>query len=287
MLGSVDGGKVTLIAGVTADLTGKVKAGELVNHVAQQVGGKGGGRPDMAQAGGTQSGSAARGAAIGAGVGRAAAVNGRHGSRRMPAMPLRPDATLDEFVNRGAGRLPGLVGVRFMAVAENRIDAELEIRPELLAPNGYLHAATVIALADTACGYGCLAHLPAGAENFTTIELKSNFLGTAREGVIACVATPAHLGQYHAGLGCRRHRARRRARRIALFRCTQIGPLAQENGLTRMHAYVYRMDGRHVTVCSGSITSNRSAITPGGAEPICSSCARDRPAEPIGSGLSL
>jgi alanyl-tRNA synthetase len=54
VLGSADGAKVTLIAGVTSDLTGKVKAGELVNHVAQQVGGKGGGRPDMAQAGGTQ-----------------------------------------------------------------------------------------------------------------------------------------------------------------------------------------------------------------------------------------
>jgi alanyl-tRNA synthetase len=54
VLSSVADGKVTLIAGVTADLTGKVKAGELVNLVAQQVGGKGGGRPDMAQAGGTQ-----------------------------------------------------------------------------------------------------------------------------------------------------------------------------------------------------------------------------------------
>jgi alanyl-tRNA synthetase len=54
VLASVVDGKVTLIAGVTADLTGKVKAGELVNMVAQQVGGKGGGRPDMAQAGGTQ-----------------------------------------------------------------------------------------------------------------------------------------------------------------------------------------------------------------------------------------
>jgi len=53
VLGSVSDGKVTLIAGVTADLVAKVKAGELVNHVAQQVGGKGGGRPDMAQAGGT------------------------------------------------------------------------------------------------------------------------------------------------------------------------------------------------------------------------------------------
>ena len=54
VLASVADGKVTLIAGVTADLTGKVKAGELVNMVAQQVGGKGGGRPDMAQAGGTR-----------------------------------------------------------------------------------------------------------------------------------------------------------------------------------------------------------------------------------------
>ena len=53
LLASVADGKVTLIAGVTKDLTGKVKAGDLVNHVAQQVGGKGGGRPDMAQAGGT------------------------------------------------------------------------------------------------------------------------------------------------------------------------------------------------------------------------------------------
>jgi alanyl-tRNA synthetase len=54
VLGAVEDGKVTLIAGVTSDLTAKVKAGELVNFVAQQVGGKGGGRADMAQAGGTQ-----------------------------------------------------------------------------------------------------------------------------------------------------------------------------------------------------------------------------------------
>jgi alanyl-tRNA synthetase len=53
VLSSITDGRVTLIAGVTSDLTSRVKAGELVNHVAQQVGGKGGGRPDMAQAGGT------------------------------------------------------------------------------------------------------------------------------------------------------------------------------------------------------------------------------------------
>ncbi|HYL23722.1 MAG TPA: alanine--tRNA ligase, partial [Burkholderiales bacterium] len=59
VLGAVNDGKVSLIAGVTADLTSKVKAGELVNYVAQQVGGKGGGRPDMAQAGGTNPGALA------------------------------------------------------------------------------------------------------------------------------------------------------------------------------------------------------------------------------------
>lgn len=134
---------------------------------------------------------------------------------------LRPDATLEKFRHRGDGRLPGLIGVRFTGVAERRIDAELDIRPELLAPNGYLHAATVIALADTACGYGCLAHLPEGAENFTTIELKSNFVGTARDGTLACVATPVHLGSttqvWDAVVT-----DRSRDRRIALFRCTQL-----------------------------------------------------------------
>ena len=54
VLGAVSDSKVALIAGVTSDLTGRIKAGELVNHVAKQVGGKGGGRPDMAQAGGTE-----------------------------------------------------------------------------------------------------------------------------------------------------------------------------------------------------------------------------------------
>ena len=136
-------------------------------------------------------------------------------------MPLRPEATLDRFVHRGDGRLPGLIGVRFTAIAENRIEAELAIRPELLAPNGYLHAATVVALADTACGYGCIAHLPAGAENFTTMELKTNFLGTAREGTIACIATPMHLGNmtqvWDAVVTDRTS-----GRRIVLFRCTQL-----------------------------------------------------------------
>ena len=136
-------------------------------------------------------------------------------------MPLRSTATLETFAHRGDGYLPGLFGFRPTAVAESRIEAELDIRPELLAPNGYLHAATVIALADTACGYGCIAHLPPGAENFTTIELKANFLGTAREGRIVVVAKPVHLGNttqiWDAVVT-----DPARGRTLALFRCTQL-----------------------------------------------------------------
>src|SRR5512135_878983 len=103
--------------------------------------------------------------------------------------------TLEQLNARGKGYLPGLIGVEILRLELGRVMSRLSLRPELLAPNGYLHAATVIALADTACGYGTLASLPDGAESFTTIELKTNFLGTARQGVIACVATRAHAGR--------------------------------------------------------------------------------------------
>jgi uncharacterized protein (TIGR00369 family) len=136
-------------------------------------------------------------------------------------LTLRTGITLEQLAQRGKGFLPGLIGVRFTGVTEKEVGAELDIRAELLAPNGYLHAATIIALADTACGYGCLAHLPAGADNFTTIELKSNFLGTLRAGTLACVATPVHLGNatqvWDAVV-----RDRATDKKIALFRCTQM-----------------------------------------------------------------
>ncbi len=128
---------------------------------------------------------------------------------------------LEQLKHRGDGRLPGLVGFRPTALSRGRLDGELDIRPELLAPNGYLHAATVIALADTASGYGCLAHLPDDDHNFTTIELKCNFVSTAREGTLACVATAAHLGRLTQVWDATVTRKADGAT-IALFRCTQM-----------------------------------------------------------------
>jgi uncharacterized protein (TIGR00369 family) len=136
-------------------------------------------------------------------------------------MALRPEFTLDAANRRGDGRLPGLMGFRVVGIDEGRVDAELDVRPDLVAPNGYLHAATVVALADTACGYGCLAHLPDGATGFTTIELKANFLGTAREGTIATTARVVHLGRTTQVWDATVIR-KEGERPIALFRCTQM-----------------------------------------------------------------
>jgi 1,4-dihydroxy-2-naphthoyl-CoA hydrolase len=72
-----------------------------------------------------------------------------------------------------------------VSIEPGRLRARLPIRPEMLAPNGFLHAATMIALADTSAGYATIAHLPVGADGFTTVELKTNFLGTLTEGVLA------------------------------------------------------------------------------------------------------
>ena len=132
------------------------------------------------------------------------------------------DQNLAQLYNKAQeGSLPGELGVAWDEVAPGRAAGRFTVQRRHMAPNGFLHAATVIALADTSCGYGCVANLPEGASGFTTIELKANFLGTAREGVIACRATPVHLGRttqvWDAEVALEGE-----ARRIALFRCTQM-----------------------------------------------------------------
>ena len=123
--------------------------------------------------------------------------------------------------DRGVGKLPGLLGVELISVEEGLLVAELKVREALLAPNGYLHAASVVGLADTMCGYGCISHLPEGAKGFTTIELKSNFLGTALDGTIYVEARPVHLGRTtQVWDAVVKHRET--AKTIALFRCTQM-----------------------------------------------------------------
>jgi uncharacterized protein (TIGR00369 family) len=129
--------------------------------------------------------------------------------------------TLEYFNRFGQGTLPDLLGITITAVKEGELRGELAIRPHHLAPNGFLHAGTVVTLADTVCGYACYSHLPEGATSFTTIELKSNHLGTVREGAITATAKLVHAGRttqvWDATVA-----NQSTGKTIALFRCTQM-----------------------------------------------------------------
>jgi 1,4-dihydroxy-2-naphthoyl-CoA hydrolase len=129
--------------------------------------------------------------------------------------------SIEQLNARSQGFLPGLIGIEFTSAEPGRFASRLTLRPELLAPNGYLHAATIIALADTTCGYGTLTDLPEGAQNFTTIELKSNFLGTVREGTITCVARRVHSGRT-TQVWDAEVTDETSGKTIAIFRCTQL-----------------------------------------------------------------
>ena len=133
---------------------------------------------------------------------------------------LRPEITAEALHERQADCLPGRFGLVVTRIAEGRLDAEVALQPWMMAPNGFLHAATVLLLADTAAGYASIAHLPEGAKNFTTIELKSNFLGTAKEGLIRAECVAEHLGRTTHVWSATVFGPD--DKRIALFRCTQL-----------------------------------------------------------------
>ena len=130
------------------------------------------------------------------------------------------DGTVQRLNALTAGHFPGLIGFAVVDVRDGGLTARLPVRPELLAPNGYLHAAVVVGLADTASGFGCRLALPEGASGFTTIELKSNFLRTTREGTLTCDARLVHGGRttqvWDATVV-----AEETGTTLALFRCTQ------------------------------------------------------------------
>jgi 1,4-dihydroxy-2-naphthoyl-CoA hydrolase len=134
---------------------------------------------------------------------------------------FRPELTAEVFNGRSAGHLPGLAGVEILTITAEEVRSRMAVRREVMAPNGFLHAASVVALADTSCGYGCIAHLPQGASGFTTIELKANFVGTARDGAIVCRARPVHLGRT-TQVWDAEVRVEGLEASIALFRCTQM-----------------------------------------------------------------
>jgi 1,4-dihydroxy-2-naphthoyl-CoA hydrolase len=124
-------------------------------------------------------------------------------------------------LNAWSSGLPKLVGFTVTEAEPGRLRATMAITPELLAPNGFLHAASVIALADSACGFGTMFDLPDGASGFTTIELKCNHTGTAVEGTLNCEARRVHNGRT-TQVWDAEVRGAAAVKSIALFRCTQM-----------------------------------------------------------------
>jgi 1,4-dihydroxy-2-naphthoyl-CoA hydrolase len=137
----------------------------------------------------------------------------------MESAITKPPVSVDELNALSPGKFPGHVGFRVVDVAVGQVVAEFDVGPHHLAPNGYLHAGTIVTLADTACGYGVRTALPDGAIGFTTIELKTNFLGTALDGTVRCDARLVHGGRttqvWDATVTAGE-------RTVALFRCTQL-----------------------------------------------------------------
>lgn len=131
------------------------------------------------------------------------------------------DVTIENLEKMGKGGLSDFLGVEILSIEEGKMTSRLSIKPHHIAPNGFLHAATIIALADTTCGYASFAHLPEGAESLCTIELKSNYLGTVRDGGIFCVATAMHLGR-NTQVWDAKVSDEKTGKVIALFRCTQM-----------------------------------------------------------------
>lgn len=134
---------------------------------------------------------------------------------------VRPEMTPEFWNTRSQGAFPGLIGVTVTELAPGVVRGFLEVKAHHLAPNGFLHAATVVGLADTVCGYGCVANLPEGASGFTTIELKSNHLGTAVKGIIR-----AEAKLFHGGRSTQVWDAQvtddATGKPIAIFRCTHM-----------------------------------------------------------------
>lgn len=110
-------------------------------------------------------------------------------------MKISVPETIEEWNQRGSDYFPGHLGLEFIKVEPDEVVARFSVKKALKAWNGFLHAGSVVTLADTCCGYGTLRALPEDADGFTTVDLTTNFLGTAHEGEVECKARPLHQGR--------------------------------------------------------------------------------------------
>ena len=125
------------------------------------------------------------------------------------------------FNEIGKTKFPDFLGIHLEEVEGPSLKASMEIKDFLFAPNGFVHAGSIITLADTLAGYASIANLPENAKSFTTIELKTNFLGAVREGTLVAETKPIHLGRtthiWNVMVS-----SKETGKKVALFSCTQL-----------------------------------------------------------------
>jgi 1,4-dihydroxy-2-naphthoyl-CoA hydrolase len=129
--------------------------------------------------------------------------------------------TAREYNALRKGTWVGDLGIEIVSVEAGRLIGAVAVRKELLSPNGFLHAGCIITLADSMCGSGTMENLPNGARGYTTLELKANLLGTARDGPLECEATLVHGGRT-TQVWDAKVTSKESGKTLALFRCTQL-----------------------------------------------------------------
>ncbi len=142
----------------------------------------------------------------------------------MPDLPIFPDdseSLIESLVERGRTRLPGILDLEIVDISKSSATLRCVVAEKHLALNGYLHAGSVVTLADTTAGYGCVGNLPEGGIGFTTIELKSNHVGTLLEGAMVANGTLAHSGRTTQVWDVTVS-AEQSGKTLAFYRCTQL-----------------------------------------------------------------
>jgi len=128
---------------------------------------------------------------------------------------------LEYFNNLSEGHFPATLGIKITKTTEGLMMGEMPIQKSIFAPNGFVHAGSIVTFADTVAGYVTIAHLPEGAKSFTTLEIKSNFIGAVRTGILICECTPEHVGRttqvWRVVVTSKETK-----KRVAVFSCTQL-----------------------------------------------------------------
>lgn len=135
----------------------------------------------------------------------------------MPSKTLN----IDYFNHLSKDHFPEFMGIKITHLETGKMLGEMSVQKQFFAPNGFLHAGSLVTFADTIAGYSCLAHLPDQAKSFTTIELKSNFTGAIKQGKIEGESVAEHLGRTTQVWRVLVNDSSTK-KRLAVFSCTQL-----------------------------------------------------------------